>query len=138
MVHFIPCHKEIIVNESTNLLIYYSYRLHGVSKVILSDSDPHFVGKWWQSLTGNKDTLLNMSIARSPQIDGLTERMSETMKITLRCYTNESRFTLVISFAIAEFHFNYLYAILIRFTVLGNRKNGGGWMSVRIKFVWGI
>ncbi len=49
MDHFVPCHKEIIAEESSNLFISNCYRLHGVPKVIVSDRDPKFVGKFWQS-----------------------------------------------------------------------------------------
>ena len=37
---FVPCHKEIIAEESVDLFIDHSYRLHGVPKVIVSDRDP--------------------------------------------------------------------------------------------------
>jgi hypothetical protein len=47
LYHF---YKEIIAEESADLFICNCYRLHGVSKVILSDKDPKFVGKFWQSL----------------------------------------------------------------------------------------
>jgi hypothetical protein len=46
MAHFVPCHKEITTKESTNLFINNCYRLHGVPKVIVSDRDPKFVGKF--------------------------------------------------------------------------------------------
>ena len=37
MAHFVPCHKEITVEETTYLFIDNCYRLHGVPKVIVSD-----------------------------------------------------------------------------------------------------
>ena len=46
MAHFVPCHKEITAEESANLFIDYCYRLHGVPRVIVSDKDPKFVGKF--------------------------------------------------------------------------------------------
>jgi hypothetical protein len=46
MAHFVPCHKEIVAEESADLFISNCYRLHGVPKVIVSDRDPKFVGKF--------------------------------------------------------------------------------------------
>jgi hypothetical protein len=50
MAHLVPCHKEITVEETTIFFIDNCYRLHGVPKVIVSDRDPRFVGKFWQSI----------------------------------------------------------------------------------------
>ena len=47
MAHFLPCHKEITVEETADLFIDNCYRHHGVPKVIVSDRDPPFVGKFW-------------------------------------------------------------------------------------------
>ncbi len=86
MAHFVPCHKEITAEESTDLFINNCYRLHRVPKVIVSDRDPKFVGKFRQSFMGNLNTRLNMSTARHPRTDGLTERVNQTMQTLLRCY----------------------------------------------------
>ena len=47
MAHFAPCHKEIIAEESPFFLTSNFYRLYGVPKVIVSDRDAKFVGKFW-------------------------------------------------------------------------------------------
>jgi hypothetical protein len=62
MAHFGLCHKEIIAEESADLFISNCYRLHGVPKVIVSDRDSKFVGKFWQSFMGKLNTKLNMTI----------------------------------------------------------------------------
>ncbi len=46
MAHFVPCHKDITTEESSELCIDNRYRLHGVPKVIVSDRDPKFAGKF--------------------------------------------------------------------------------------------
>jgi hypothetical protein len=94
MAHFVPCHKEITSEDTDNLFIDNCYKLHVVPKVIVSDSDPRFVCKFWQSCMRKLNTKINMSTARHPQTDGLTERVNETMQILLRCYTIESEFDL--------------------------------------------
>jgi hypothetical protein len=86
MAHFFPCHKEITAEESCELFIDNCYRLHGVPEVIVSDRDPKFVGKFRQSFMKKLNTNLNMSTARHPRTDGLTERNNETMQTLLRCY----------------------------------------------------
>ena len=47
MPHFVPCHKEIIAEDNADLFIDNCYKLHGVPKVIVSERDPRFVGKFW-------------------------------------------------------------------------------------------
>ena len=92
MAHFVPCHKEITPEETVDLFIDSCQKLHGVPKVIVSDRDPQFIGKLWQSFMGKLHTKLNMSTARHPQTDGLTKRFNEAMQILLRCYTTKSKF----------------------------------------------
>jgi hypothetical protein len=91
MAHFVPCHKEITLSEEiVGVFTEKCYKLNGVPKVIVYDRDPRFVGKFWQSFMRKLNNKLNMSTARHPQTDGLTERVNETMQILLRCYTTES------------------------------------------------
>jgi len=92
MAHFVPCHKEKTSEEIIDLFIDKCYKLHGVPKVIVSDRDPRFVGKFLQSFMKKLNTKLNMSTARHPQTVGLTERVIETMHILLRCYAAKYRF----------------------------------------------
>jgi hypothetical protein len=106
MAHFVPCHKEITAEDTADLFIDNCYKLHGVPKVIVSDRDPRFVGKFWQSFMRKLNTKLNMSTARHPQTDGLTERVNETLQILLRCYTAESGFDWVSHLPMVEFYYN--------------------------------
>jgi hypothetical protein len=52
----------------------------------------------WQCFTIKLNPKLVMSAARHPQIDGLIERVDETVQITLRCYSSRSAFLLGTSF----------------------------------------
>ncbi len=106
MAYFVPCHKEIIEEETADLFIDNCYKLHGVPKVIVSDRDPRFVGKFWQSFMRKLNTKLNMSTARHPQTYGLTKHVNETMQILLRCYTTESGFDWVSHLPMIEFYYN--------------------------------
>jgi hypothetical protein len=84
MAHFVPCHKEITIQESVDLFKSNCYRLLGVLKVVVSDSDPKFVGKFLQRCMGKLNTKLNTSTARNPRTDGLTERVNQIMQTLLR------------------------------------------------------
>ena len=86
MAHFVPCHKKITAKESANLFISNCYRLHGVPKVIVSDRDLKFVGKFSHNFMGKLNTKLNRSTARHPRTAGLTKRFNQAMQTLLRCY----------------------------------------------------
>ena len=60
MSHFVPCHKEVIAEESTHLFINHYYRLHVVPKVVVPDRDHKFVRKLWQSFMGKLNTRLTL------------------------------------------------------------------------------
>ena len=90
--HFVPCHKEITAEESATFFISSCYKLHGVSRTLVSDRDLKFVGKFWQSFMGKLNTKLSTSIARHPRTDGLPEKVNQTMQTLLRYYSAESSF----------------------------------------------
>jgi hypothetical protein len=106
MAHFVPCLKEITAEESIDLFIDHCYRLNGVPRVIVSERDPKFVGKFWQTFMGKLNTKLNMSTARHPRTDGLTERVNQTMQTVLRCYCAESGFDWTSHLSMVEFYYN--------------------------------
>ena len=50
MVHFSGTSKEVTVMEYSQTFVDTVFRLHGLSKVIISDRDPRFTGKFWRAL----------------------------------------------------------------------------------------
>ena len=50
MVHFAPCRKEVDAMEYARIFVDTVFRLHGLPEVIISDRDPRFTGKFWESL----------------------------------------------------------------------------------------
>ena len=111
MTHFVPCHEEIIIAEELeDFFIDHCYRLNGVPKVIVSDRDPKFDGKFLQIFMGKLSTKLNMSNARHPRLDGLIARVNQTMQTLLRCYCAGSGFDWTSHMSMVGFHYNcYIY-----------------------------
>ena len=86
MVHFAPCRKEVDGMEYARIFGDIVFRLHGLPKVIISDRDPRFTGKFWESLFDLLGTDLRFSTAYHPQTDGQSERMIQTLENFLRPY----------------------------------------------------
>ena len=106
MAHFIPTYDEVTAEQSADMFVHHCYRLHGCPKVLVSDRDPIFVSEFWQSLWRKLNTKLNMSTARRPQTDGLTERVNETMQSLLRCYCAEAGYDWSDQLDMIEFQYN--------------------------------
>lgn len=61
-------------------------RLHGIPKSIVSDRDPLFTSRFWQSLQMTLGTELNLSTAYHPQSDGQMEHVNRVLEDLLRAY----------------------------------------------------
>jgi len=55
-------------------------RLHGISTSIISDRDPRFTSKFWESLQKSLGTKIKLSSTYHPQTDGQTERTIQTLE----------------------------------------------------------
>ena len=86
MVHFAPCRKEVDAMEYAWIFVDTMLKLHGLPEVIISDRDPRFTGKFWESLFDLLSTDLRFSTAYHPQIDGQSERMIQMLEKFLRPY----------------------------------------------------
>ena len=106
MAHFIPTTDEVTAQQSADMFVHHCYRLHGCPRVLVSDRDPRFISEFWQSLWRKLNTRLNMSTARRPQTDGLTERVNETMQSLLRCYCAEAGYDWSDHLDMIEFQYN--------------------------------
>ena len=72
--HFIPMRVRDSVDHLADLYIRDVVRLHGVPVTIVSDRDPRFTARLWQSLQSALGTKLTFSTAYHPQTDGQSER----------------------------------------------------------------
>jgi hypothetical protein len=64
------------------------YRLHGLLASIISDRDPVFTSKFWQSLFKLAGTTLKLSSSYHPQTDGPTKRVNQCLETFLRCFVH--------------------------------------------------
>ena len=91
MVHFLPCTTNIDAPPTALLFFREVVRHHGMPQSIISDRDPRFTSKFWESLFKIWDTKLAMSTAYHPQTDGQTERANRTLEDMLRHYIDTLR-----------------------------------------------
>ena len=61
--HFLPINQKMNMDRLADLYVREIVRLHGVPASIVSDRDPRFTSRFWQSLLNALGTQLRMSSA---------------------------------------------------------------------------
>ena len=82
--HFLPVNLRISMVKLAQLYIKEIVRLHGVPSSIISDRDPRFTSRFWQTLQSALGTKLRMSSAYHPQTDGQSERTIQSLEDLMR------------------------------------------------------
>nr|KYP47522.1 Retrotransposable element Tf2 [Cajanus cajan] len=82
--HFLPVNIKWSLEKLTQLYVREIVRLHGVPSSIISDRDPRFTSRFWQSLHQALGTKLKLSSAYHPQIDGQLERTIQSLEDLLK------------------------------------------------------
>jgi len=72
--HFLVVNLRMSMLKLAQLYISEIVRLHGMSSSIVSDRDPRFTSRFWQTLQSALGSKLAMSSAYHPQTDGQSER----------------------------------------------------------------
>jgi len=72
------------MTKLAQLYIREIVRLHGVPSSIVSDRDPRFTSRFWQTLQEAMGSRLRMSSAYHPQTDGQSERVIQSLEDLLR------------------------------------------------------
>ena len=75
-------------------LIYYAFtetiqKLHGNSKIIVSDKDPIFTGNFWTELFSCLGTQLSHSSSYHPRSNGKTEIVNKCLEEYLRFFVSD-------------------------------------------------
>ena len=104
--HFIPIKKTFSLDKLSQIYIKEIIRLHGTPVSIVSDRDPRFISKFWKSLHAALGTKLSFSSAYHPQIDGQSERTSQTVEDMLRACSLEWKGNWDEHLSLAEFSYN--------------------------------
>lgn len=86
--YFIPCNKKIGAEGCAHLFLRYIFAHHRMPKELITDRDPRFRAKFWQTLVHKLGTKHKMSTTAHPQTDGQTERTNQTLEQYLRFYLN--------------------------------------------------
>ncbi|MBW0488650.1 hypothetical protein O181_028365 [Austropuccinia psidii MF-1] len=80
----LPCHKEDKAIDTALLFWSNIISTCGVPRIIISDRDPKFTSEFLTNLYDMLGTKLSFSTAYHPQVDGLAERMIQTMEDILK------------------------------------------------------
>ncbi|KAL2230223.1 UNVERIFIED_CONTAM: Transposon Tf2-12 polyprotein [Sesamum indicum] len=87
--HFLPVRVTDSLDKLAGLYLSEIVRLHGVPISIVSDRDPRFTSRFWESLQRALGTKLHFSTAFHPQTDGQSERTIQTLEDMMRACTME-------------------------------------------------
>ncbi|XP_028051369.1 uncharacterized protein LOC114256014 [Camellia sinensis] len=82
--HFLPVKIQYNADKLAVIYVNEIVRLHGVPVSIVSDRDPKFVSRFWQSLQEVMGTELKFSTTFHPQTGGQSERTIQTLEDMLR------------------------------------------------------
>ena len=82
--HFVLIKTGMSVARLEEVYIEQIVRLHGIPSSLMSDRDPRFTSKLWESLQATLGTKLMLSSAYHPQTDGQTERTIQSLEDLLR------------------------------------------------------
>ena len=91
MVHLAPTTTTVTAPKLAKIYVDNVFKLHGLSKAIVSDRDPRFTSNFWRAVMKRIGCHQAMSTARHPQTDGQTERANCTLKEMLRSYVNHKQ-----------------------------------------------
>ena len=82
--HFLAMNLRMSMAKLAQLYDKEIVRLHGVPSSIVSDRDPRFTSRFWQTLQEALGTKLTMSSAYHPQTDSQSERTIQSLEDLLR------------------------------------------------------
>jgi hypothetical protein len=104
--HFVPIKTGMSVTKLAEIYIEQIVRLHGIPSSIVSDREPKFTSKFWESLQAALGTKFRLSSAYHPQTDGQTERTIQSLEYLLRACVFEQGVSWVECSPLIEFTYN--------------------------------
>ena len=88
---FVPCKTTVTAEGVAQLAFREVFTHFGMPTVLISDRDPRFTAKFWQTFFRLSGSKLNMSSSHHPQTDGQTERMHRTLEEMLRHFVHDKQ-----------------------------------------------
>ena len=107
--HLLPINQQMSLDKLAELYVLEIVRLHGVPTSIISDRDPRFTSRFWQSLQNALGTQLKMSSTYHPQTDGQSERTIQSLEDLLRTCVLDHLGTWSDVLPLVEFTYNNSY-----------------------------
>nr|GEV60307.1 reverse transcriptase domain-containing protein [Tanacetum cinerariifolium] len=101
--HFINMRVDYLMDRLARLYLNEIVYRHGVPISIISEHDSRFTLRFWQLTQEALGTWLDMSTAYHPQIDGQSERTSQTLKDMLRACVLDFRGSWDVHLSLVEF-----------------------------------
>ncbi|CAA0837975.1 Unknown protein, partial [Striga hermonthica] len=109
VAHFLPVSMNMSLDKLAEIYTRGIVRLHGVPVTIVSDKDPRFTSRFWQSLHKAMGTRLAFSSAYHLETDGQTERTIQTLENMLRALVVDRGAKWESLLPYAEFAYNNSY-----------------------------
>ncbi|GJW30300.1 retrotransposable element Tf2 [Tanacetum coccineum] len=116
MGHFIPLSHPYTAITVAQAFLDNIYKLHDLSKIIVSDRDTVFLSRFWKELFNKLQVSLHMSLAYHPQTDGQIEVVNRSMECYLRCMCRDKPKEWANWIALAEYWYNNSYHTAINNT----------------------
>ena len=104
--HFVPTKMTVNAVVTAELYAQSVFRLHGLSRSIVSDRDPRLTSEVYQSNFNRLGVDLKFSTANHPQTDGLTERVHRTIEQILRSVAHHRQTNWEDMLPMCEFAYN--------------------------------
>jgi len=104
--HFIPINIRYSLEKLTQLYIKEVVRLHEIPSSIVSNKDPRFTSRFWESLHQALGTKLRLSSAYHPQTDGQSEWTIQSLEDLLRACVLEHKGSWNTFLPLIEFTYN--------------------------------
>ncbi|KAK3043574.1 hypothetical protein RJ639_002153 [Escallonia herrerae] len=105
---FVTSPTDCTAEEATRLFLKNVVKYWGLPKIIVSDRDPRFTGKFWTELFKLLGTELHFSTSFHRQTDGQTERVNALLECYLRHFVSANQTDWARLLDVAQFSYNLM------------------------------